>query len=137
MFWEFRQINSGGWFDWKVGQSVLIEAASRDEANERALDKGVYFDGVDEGMDCPCCGDRWYRCWEDDGEKKPQVWVSHYKGFWGKPTDVVAAVHYQDGRERIVTAREIEEWRKKPGNNKYEGYLVIAPQRLVRERKRK
>ena len=31
-----------------------------------AEDIGLYFDGVEQGMDCSCCGDRWYRAWEDD-----------------------------------------------------------------------
>jgi len=30
---------------------------------------GVYFDGVDKGMDCPCCGNRWHLPDKIDVEK--------------------------------------------------------------------
>ena len=26
---------------------------------------GVYFDGVEKGRDCACCGDRWYGAYEE------------------------------------------------------------------------
>ena len=29
------------------------------EANTKACDIGIYFDGVANGADCECCGDRW------------------------------------------------------------------------------
>jgi hypothetical protein len=58
-FYCFRQNNSGGQF---IGDVVInIEADSAEEANEIALDNGIYFDGVEEDKDCECCGDRWYR----------------------------------------------------------------------------
>lgn len=37
---------------------MAFEAASEDEAIERAKDV-IYFNGVEKGFDCPCCGDRW------------------------------------------------------------------------------
>lgn len=62
-FYEFRQNNSGGSFNTKMPLYMWIEASSKEEACAIAEEHGVYFDGVDEGMDCPCCGDRWYRPW--------------------------------------------------------------------------
>lgn len=59
MFYEYRQNNSGGFFHLPAIQ-VFIEADSMDEANRIAERNGLYFDGVDDGRDCPCCGDRWY-----------------------------------------------------------------------------
>jgi hypothetical protein len=61
-FYEFNQNNTGGSFatDSEVCHRLLIEANSEDEAILKAESMGVYFNGVDEGMDCPCCGDRWY-----------------------------------------------------------------------------
>lgn len=59
MFYEFRQNNSGGVFHLPAIQ-VFIEADSTDEANRIAERNGLYFDGADDGRDCPCCGDRWY-----------------------------------------------------------------------------
>ena len=63
-FYCFRQNNSGGQF---IGDVVInIEADSAEEANEIALDNGIYFDGVEEDKDCECCGDRWHRVREDE-----------------------------------------------------------------------
>ena len=62
-YFTFRQNNPGGKFELTdtIGHFVIVEAASAAEADERARRIGLYFDGVDEGRDCPCCGDRWYR----------------------------------------------------------------------------
>lgn len=72
-FYHFRQNNSGGSFDVNdnVNVHVLIQAHSASEANGRAEEIGIYFDGVEDGCDCDCCGDRWYRASEDDGELFP------------------------------------------------------------------
>jgi hypothetical protein len=53
---------------------VLIEADNAGEATERALRMGIYFDGVNSGMDCECCGDRWYEPWRDAGSEHPEVY---------------------------------------------------------------
>lgn len=60
-FYEFNQNNSGGSFDVddKVCHRVFIESDNKDEAIDKALELGIYFDGVRDGIDCPCCGDRW------------------------------------------------------------------------------
>ena len=56
---QFRQSNSGGQF---IGPKfVVVKADDADQANQIAQDQGpVYFDGVADGIDCDCCGDRWY-----------------------------------------------------------------------------
>lgn len=76
MFYTFDQNNSGGYYEKSNGISthVIIEANSSDEANEIAEDKGVYFNGVADGIDCECCGDRWYRVNEYDGTAVPMVY---------------------------------------------------------------
>ena len=63
MFYTFRQNNSGGcWdIDQHVSHIVVIEAESLDLALDTAEAIGIYFDGVDNERDCPCCGDRWSR----------------------------------------------------------------------------
>lgn len=30
------------------------------------IPKMIYFDGVEKGLDCECCGDRWDELWEDE-----------------------------------------------------------------------
>lgn len=61
-FYKFSQNNSGGSFnvDEKVCHRLLIEANTASEACSIAENFGVYFDGCEKGMDCDCCGDRWY-----------------------------------------------------------------------------
>lgn len=58
MWFTFRQNNSEGLF---VGPVVYyIEAETEEEAAARGEAAGVlYFDGVNSGIDCECCGDRW------------------------------------------------------------------------------
>lgn len=65
-FYEYTQNNSGGalHYDDKICHRLFIEADTVDEANEKALELGVYFDGVREGRDCGCCGDRWSEPYE-------------------------------------------------------------------------
>lgn len=77
-FFEFSQNNSGGHFDVddKVTHRVLIEAESADEATRIAESLGMYWNGCDEGMDCPCCGDRWYAPWSNDGKVFPFAYGS-------------------------------------------------------------
>ncbi len=58
-FYHFSQSNSGGWYSIPA-KEVFIEAVNAVEANEIALQNGIYFDGVAKGIDCDCCGDRWY-----------------------------------------------------------------------------
>lgn len=56
---RYLQNNSGGHYlgDHDV---IFIEAPSREIANRIAnSDFGVYFNGTEDGTDCPCCGDRW------------------------------------------------------------------------------
>lgn len=57
----FDQNNSGGSFDVddKVCHRLFIEANNEDEAIAKAEELGCYWNGVANGIDCPCCGDRW------------------------------------------------------------------------------
>jgi len=66
--YEFNQNNSGGSFvvDDKLCHRLLIEAESVDEASDIAENLGVYYNGCESGMDCECCGDRWYRPWNSN-----------------------------------------------------------------------
>lgn len=61
-WYQFRQNNSGGVFqiDDNVSLYVLIEAPHAVDANAKAQHVGIYFDGCNQGIDCNCCGDRWY-----------------------------------------------------------------------------
>lgn len=65
MFYHFSQNNSGGRFrvdlDRGITVDVIVEADTLEEAQARAEDIGLYWDGVSDGSDCECCGDRWSR----------------------------------------------------------------------------
>lgn len=70
-FYRFRQNNSGGSFDVDdergIGVYVWVEACDIVHARSRAEGIGIYFDGVADGVDCECCGDRWSAPWDDEG----------------------------------------------------------------------
>jgi hypothetical protein len=91
MFFTYRQNNSGGSFvkDENVDEFVIIQAKNADEANEKAEKLGIYFHGVGEGKDCPCCGDRWWPVSDDDGTKVPCLYGDVV------PTDLTGIkIHY-------------------------------------------
>lgn len=62
MYYLFDQNNSGGFFEVndKLCHRLFIEANSLEEATKKAEELGCYWDGVASGIDCSCCGDRWY-----------------------------------------------------------------------------
>jgi len=66
-FYMFSQNNSGGTFavDDRLCHRVVIQALTEEEAVSKAEDLGCYWDGCDNGIDCNCCGDRWYKSPEE------------------------------------------------------------------------
>lgn len=103
-FYHFRQNNSGGALDINptkgIGPQIWIEADSPSEANDTAKKIGIYFDGVDAHIDCPCCGDRWYPAGEHDREDSPLI----TKGNFNWTRDVY--VHLKDGTIKVITKSE-------------------------------
>lgn len=99
-FFEFQQNNSGGSFveDAKrgIGPRVWVEAMNAKDANARAEDIGIYFNGCQSGMDCACCGDRWSSLWRDESGKPD---VSSEYAFSG--TDTVYVHRISGTIERI------------------------------------
>lgn len=79
-FYQYRQNNSGGKFEYDkhdgISVFVIVEAHNYREANSRANNIGLYFNGCADGYDCPCCGDRWYEQWENDGDDYPMCYNS-------------------------------------------------------------
>ena len=55
-FYKFYQNNSGGSLDKNLPHLLFVEADSAHEANGRATDIGVYFNGVEDEMDCSRSG---------------------------------------------------------------------------------
>lgn len=106
-FFTFNQNNTGGTFTRTEGglsTYVIIEAADADEANARAEALGIYFNGVDEGRDCKCCGDRWDPA-SGQGAELPTVYgtpvvngeiVAHIQ--WAKDGSPEGYLHYRNGQ---------------------------------------
>jgi hypothetical protein len=107
MFYTIDQNNSGGRFaiDYEAGITcyVIVEADNAIEANERAEQIGIYFEGVEDGYDCECCGDRWYTAHEDDAKETPTVYGEPPEKYVDKPCsrwdNHPVCVHYKDGRK--------------------------------------
>ena len=99
-FFTFSQNNSGGTFivDQDVDQYVIVQATCADDANSRAKEHGIYFNGCVSGMDCDCCGDRWSEQWDDDyGNDMPEIYGDSPE-LSGSPT----IIYYTDGKVRYV-----------------------------------
>lgn len=107
MFFHYSQNNSGGKFVFDlikgITHHVVIEAKDIEEANSRAKGIGLYWDGCSLGIDCPCCGDRWNKQYdENDGCSNPMVYnelVSEVKLGFMKHVDngKEAVVHFLNG----------------------------------------
>ena len=110
MFYYFNQNNSGGSFRFDESEGithhVVIEANNASDANKDAEEIGIYFNGCRTGRDCDCCGDRWCKVSEYDGEEFPHVYGTSAQDFankkdfrgWMEPGKEVC-VHYKDGRK--------------------------------------
>jgi hypothetical protein len=104
-FFHYSQNNSGGVFDYDadagISDNVIIEADSAEHANDRAQEIGIYFDGVSDGHDCDCCGDRWYEIRSGgEGNGEPMIYgrpLAEHEPF-GWIDGFQAFVHYADGR---------------------------------------
>lgn len=105
MFYTFIQNNSGGSFifdeDSGITHFVIVEADSSEEANSIAERIGLYWNGCDEGVDCPCCGDRWDSTYPSDGCDTPMIYSSPVKDFnpifYWMDVGKEVAIHYKDG----------------------------------------
>lgn len=101
-FYHYPQNNSFGIFDRYpdkgIGPDIIIEAYSAESANKRAKKIGIYFNGVEKGVDCPCCGDRWYEVDEDDRTIKPTINGKALTDIESGYSREEVYIHYIDGR---------------------------------------
>ena len=115
MFYTYRQNNSYGVFDVDehVKHYVIIEADSASEADEKAESIGLYFDGVKDDIDCPCCGDRWHKAYSlgygIEGTKEPEIWGQSAlkyleetgRSLWKEE----AIIYYKDGKVTVLSEK--------------------------------
>ena len=105
MFYTYNQNNSGGSFVTDRGagiaQLVIIEANNAADADESARSLGLYFNGVEDGRDCSCCGDRWSsQVGRDDGDEVPSLYgraLSEKSKFFVSWTSPAGYIHFTDG----------------------------------------
>lgn len=87
MFYHYSQNNSGGSFDFDpasgITHNVIIEARDGDHADERAKEIGLYFNGVEDGLDCDCCGNRWSQSY-GNGTDEPTIYGEPVTPHWDK-----------------------------------------------------
>ena len=109
MFYLYNQNNSGGSFtqNGDLAHRVVIEAPSIGMANDKAEEIGIYFDGVESGYDCACCGDRWHSPDELSDHDKQDM-LAYVQGLadrygWTSPDCIV---HYLDGTKGYVYKKQ-------------------------------
>ena len=61
----YHQNNSFGVWQDNMPQVLEVWAETAEGADIKAESMGVYFDGCENEIDCPCCGDRWYRQYDE------------------------------------------------------------------------
>jgi hypothetical protein len=118
MFYMYSQNNSGGKFiiNESVGEYVIIEAKSPREADDIAKVFGIYFDGCDNGIDCSCCGDRWYRSY-DNGSEEPEIYGKTIEEFKKDPSMVfgrekIIHIYYLNGKHQKISFDAVEAVKK-------------------------
>lgn len=112
MFFHYHQNNSGGGMDIddNIHINIIIEAKDNLHADTLAQQIGIYFDGIEKGEDCECCGDRWSRqCSVQDGEDYPNLYgrkVTSYKKellpFANGKVNILGYIYYLDGRKEVI-----------------------------------
>ena len=117
-FFDYSQNNSGGGFDMDdakgICETVIIEAENAEDADRRAEEIGLYFNGCASGVDCPCCGNRWSAqntSWRnEEGDPVPSIYGTP---VWGTSASMYrsrAFIHYLDGRVEEVRFAEGKSW---------------------------
>jgi len=124
MFYEFDQNNSGGHFhvDDKVCHRLFIEADNEKEALRIAEDIGCYWNGVADGIDCPCCGDRWDPYGEEINLIKYAAEGYRVHIYTGYGVDAVAEWNRRYGKYKIV---EAPTFKKDRAFERYEGSICF------------
>jgi hypothetical protein len=104
-FYTFHQNSSGGTFhiDRDVREYVIVEGTDLEDITERAKQIGLYFNGVDTGDDCECCGDRWCKPWGpwSNLTEVPMIYdspVYPYGAEYANTANII--IHYMDGTRK-------------------------------------
>lgn len=85
-----------------IGIYVIVEANNENQANSLAELIGIYFDGVDEGIDCSRCGDRWYPVDDGDDYAGEHCLPLEYYASQAKDWGSKAYIHYLNGEIKEI-----------------------------------
>ena len=116
MFYMLDQNNSGGSFvvNDRLTHRLFIEADSEQDAIAFAESLVCYWNGVENGYDCECCGDRWYQyAREYNSEKMVKDWeceeVGTVEGYaqyladnYGHDCSPDARIFYKNGTVKEI-----------------------------------
>lgn len=113
-WYRFNQNNTGG--KWQGPAMIVgVEAESVADALYIAPRFGLYFNGCDAGLDCKCCGDRWYEPQEYAREDIRGYFDSNQFGLrdqsikWAQRNNIaMVALYAADGSTEIVTPQNYE-----------------------------
>lgn len=109
-YYMWRQNNTGGSFvtNDDLSRFVVIQADSYADAEEKAFSFGIYYDGVDSGYDCACCGDRWHEgdflVELDEGDSIEDCLQRHEDEYPWHGT--VTIFHLADGSKKTFKGRK-------------------------------
>lgn len=106
MWYVFNQNNSGGKYkiDDSLSLTVFIEAENHIIANEKFKSLGGYFDGCGMGLDCSCCGDRWYACESYEGKERALYYNTPMAARYHPKDPVVYCYSKSGGRVSFFNA---------------------------------
>jgi hypothetical protein len=99
-FFTYHQNNSFGTFTEsdRVSEYVIIEANNAKLADNKAKEIGIYFNGVQKEIDCPCCGDRWHCATDYTAKEEPTI--------YGKTGDSLneykVIIYFKDGSKKHI-----------------------------------
>ena len=120
-FYEFNQNNSGGSFvvNENVCHRIVIEAYSEKEAIEKAEELGCYWNGCDDGSDCPCCGDRWYASPNEIklSDIKKDGYPANVYSFYKNPEERWQKIYGE------FPIKKKPEWTKRASGGEYSGLV--------------
>lgn len=86
---------------------MIIEAENYNDANNRAESIGLYFDGCEKGLDCKCCGDRWYPVSNFNGDDTPSIYGKSIYNVKKSISMSDVYIHYIDGHfEKVILKDE-------------------------------
>ena len=120
LYYVMRQYPNRGEYEINANVASIVVIQTHDplKANFIALSKGIYFDGIEKGIDCSCCDDRWKPFTSRSrGHNMPMVehvplltylddWISSDM-LQGCPSHTLAYIYYSDGEKEKITVGNV------------------------------